>query len=113
MEGVATRNPIAPRAPRSAGVGLRLPHLAEVAATSPSAAWLEIHPENFMANPHAGELLQSVAHRYPISVHTVGISIGSVDGIDRAHLARSATRRRHQSDPSPGTSPGRRIRAHT
>src|SRR6516162_10085091 len=36
-----------------AGVGLRLPHLAEVAATHPSVPWLEIHPENFLANPHA------------------------------------------------------------
>ena len=70
------------------GVGLRLPHLAEVAATTPSAAWFEIHPENFLANPHARELLMQVATRYPISVHTVGVSIGSVDGIDRAHLAR-------------------------
>ena len=33
---------------RRAGVGLRLPHLAEVAATRPSAAWFEIHPENFL-----------------------------------------------------------------
>jgi uncharacterized protein len=88
MEGAATRNAIAPRPPRSAGVGLRLPHLAEVAATSPSAAWFEIHPENFLANPHARELLQDIARRYTMSVHTVGVSIGSVDGIDRAHLAR-------------------------
>jgi uncharacterized protein (UPF0276 family) len=76
MEGVAT------------GIGLRLPHLAEVAATTPPAAWFEIHPENFLANPHARELLMEIAQRYPISVHTVGVSIGSVDGIDRAHLAR-------------------------
>jgi uncharacterized protein len=87
-QGVAPRNPIAPRPVPSAGVGLRHPHLAEVAATAPSAAWLEIHPENFLANPHARELLQDIARRYTMSVHTVGVSIGSVDGIDRAHLAR-------------------------
>jgi uncharacterized protein (UPF0276 family) len=74
--------------PRSAGVGLRLPHLAEVASTSPIAAWFEIHPENFLAIPHARELLMDIAQRYPVSVHTVGVSIGSADGIDRAHLAR-------------------------
>jgi uncharacterized protein len=34
------------------------------------------------------ELLTDLSHRYPISVHTVGISIGSVDGIDRTHLRR-------------------------
>ena len=71
-----------------AGVGLRLPHLAEVAAARPAVAWLEIHPENFLANPHALELLAGVAGRYPISVHTVGVSIGSATGIDRGHLRR-------------------------
>jgi len=71
-----------------AGVGLRLPHLAEVVATRPPAAWFEIHPENFLANPHASELLLDLARDYPISVHTVGVSIGSAGGIDRAHLKR-------------------------
>jgi uncharacterized protein (UPF0276 family) len=59
-----------------------------VAATAPAITWLEIHPENFLANPHARELLQDVATRYPISVHTVGVSIGSAGGIDPEHLAR-------------------------
>lgn len=76
------------RMPARAGVGLRLPHLAEVVATRPDAGWLEIHPENFLASPHATELLLSVTDRCPISVHTVGISIGSADGIDRTHLKR-------------------------
>ena len=74
--------------PTKAGVGLRLPHLAEVVATRPPAAWFEIHPENFLANPHASELLLDLARDYPISVHTVGVSIGSAGGIDRAHLKR-------------------------
>lgn len=76
------------RAPNRAGVGLRLPHLAEVVATRPLTGWLEIHPENFLANPHASELLVEVSRHYPISVHTVGVSIGSVSGIDRSHLKR-------------------------
>lgn len=71
-----------------AGIGLRLPHIAEVAATRPPAGWLEIHPENFLANPHAAELLIELSELYPVSIHTVGISIGSVGGIDRAHLKR-------------------------
>jgi uncharacterized protein (UPF0276 family) len=70
------------------GVGLRLPHLAEVVATRPGAAWFEIHPENFLANPHAAELLSEIARHYPVSVHTVGVSVGSAGGVDRAHLAR-------------------------
>lgn len=73
-----------------AGIGLRLPHIAEVVATRPDVGWLEVHPENFIANPHATELLSDLARDYPISVHTVGVSIGSADGIDRAHLDRLA-----------------------
>jgi uncharacterized protein (UPF0276 family) len=76
------------RMPLSAGIGLRLPHLAQVVATTPAVGWLEVHPENFLANPHATELLVDLSRRYPISVHTVGISIGSADGIDRQHLQR-------------------------
>jgi uncharacterized protein (UPF0276 family) len=76
------------RVPNAAGVGLRLPHLAEAAATRPRAAWFEIHPENFLANAHASELLLDIASDYPISVHTVGVSVGSAGGIDRVHLAR-------------------------
>ncbi|MGH9163087.1 MAG: MNIO family bufferin maturase, partial [Vicinamibacteraceae bacterium] len=53
-----------------------------------SAGWLEVHPENFLANPHATELLVELADQYPISAHTVGVSIGSADGIDSSHLAR-------------------------
>jgi uncharacterized protein (UPF0276 family) len=59
-----------------------------VVATRPPVGWLEIHPENFLANPHGLELLTDLARDYPVSVHTVGISIGSADGIDRAHVTR-------------------------
>jgi uncharacterized protein len=74
--------------PAGAGIGLRLPHIAEIVATRPRVGWLEVHPENFLANPHAMELLQELSSDYPISVHTVGVSIGSASGIDRNHLQR-------------------------
>jgi hypothetical protein len=68
-------------------VGLRLPHLVEVAAGA-FDTWFEVHPENFLANPHARELLQDVAQRHAISLHTVGVSVGSATGLDRRHLER-------------------------
>src|SRR2546430_1275536 len=74
--------------PNTPGIGLRLAHLAEMVATRPPAGWLEIHPENFLANPHAAELLVELSANYPISVHTVGISVGSAGSIDRWHLRR-------------------------
>lgn len=75
-------------AARATGVGLRLPHLAEAAAGAARAAWFEVHPENFIANPHARELLQEVARRDAVALHTVGVSIGSASGLDREHLVR-------------------------
>jgi hypothetical protein len=75
----------------AAGVGLRLPHLAEVASGVADAAWFEVHPENFLANPHARELLLAVARRRTVSLHTVGLSIGSASGLDREHLRRICT----------------------
>jgi uncharacterized protein (UPF0276 family) len=62
-----------------------------VVAARPAVAWLEIHPENFLANPHATELLLGLSADYPISVHTVGISIGSAHGIDWSHMRRVRT----------------------
>jgi uncharacterized protein (UPF0276 family) len=57
-------------------------------ATRPPAGWLEVHPENFLANPHAAEILTELAAHYPISIHAVGISVGTASGIDRSHLKR-------------------------
>jgi uncharacterized protein (UPF0276 family) len=71
-----------------AGVGLRLPHLREVATRAPAVGWLEVHPENFLANPHAAELLREIALQRPVAMHSVGLSVGSAAGIDRAHLER-------------------------
>jgi uncharacterized protein (UPF0276 family) len=79
-----------PRLTLPAGIGLRLPHISEVMAARPAVGWLEVHPENFLANPHATELLVELARHYPVSVHTVGVSIGSADGVDRDHLDRVA-----------------------
>ncbi len=87
---VATSTRFDARKPTRAGVGLRLPHLLEVAAAAPAVDWLEIHPENFLANPHAREVLLDIAKRCSVSVHTVGVSVGSSDGVDREHLARVA-----------------------
>lgn len=80
--------PSSRRTPRSAGIGLRLPHIEEAVASRPAIGWLEVHPENFLANPHATELLVDLARSYPISVHTVGLSVGTATGLDRRHLSR-------------------------
>ncbi len=91
MTATTTGGTRATPTPWDVGIGLRLPHLLEVAATRPAVAWFEVHPENVLANPHAREVLAAIATHYPISVHTVGVSVGSAHGVDRAHLARVTT----------------------
>jgi len=74
--------------PTRAGIGLRLPHILDVAVTRPPAAWLEVHPENVLGNPHALAILDDLAIDYPLSLHTVGVSVGSAHGVDLRHLTR-------------------------
>ena len=77
--------------PANVGVGLRGPHLAEIHATRPSVGWFEVHPENYMGGGPALARLLAVRAHYPLSIHGVGLSLGSADGVDSAHLARLKT----------------------
>ena len=77
--------------PARAGIGLRLPHQSMVAASRPAAAWLEVHPENYMADESALAELEQLRAHYPLSLHAVGLSLGSTAGINVEHVARLAT----------------------
>ena len=72
------------------GVGLRAPHMAEIMATRPPIGWLEVHAENYMENGPALARLLAIRRDYPLSLHGVGLSLGSADGIDERHLRRLA-----------------------
>ena len=84
MSESSAANPI----PAQAGIGLRMPHHEQVLATCPPAAWFEVHPENFMSNESALAELERVRANYPLSLHAVGLSLGSAAGVDGAHLER-------------------------
>jgi uncharacterized protein (UPF0276 family) len=79
----------APPIPARAGIGLRIPHHRSVRETAPDTAWFEVHPENYMA-PALADELEVFADRYPISLHAVGLSLGSAHGLDLDHLDRLA-----------------------
>ena len=83
---IATKPP--PLSNRSAGIGLRLPHLAEIAATGPQLGFLEVHAENYMAETAALDRLVELRRDYPVSVHGVALSLGSAEQLDRVHLGR-------------------------
>ena len=74
--------------PASAGIGLRFPHHDAVLAEKPRVAWLEVHPENYMGGGKPLAYLDRIRRDYPLSLHGVGLSLGSVDGLDARHLKR-------------------------
>jgi len=73
-----------------AGIGLRAPHLAAVVRDRPETAFLEIHAENYLTPSPAFDTLGRLRADYAFSVHAVGLSLGSADGLDDAHLRRIA-----------------------
>jgi hypothetical protein len=73
-----------------AGIGLRAPHVEEILATRPAAGWLEVHAENYMGGGPALRALDRLRQDYPVSVHGVGLSLGSAEGVDARHLERLA-----------------------
>ena len=81
-------NELASTMPASAGIGLRHPHIAEILERRPAAGWLEIHAENYMHGGPATQALEKIRNYFELSVHGVGLSLGSASGIDPAHLAR-------------------------
>ena len=75
--------------PARAGIGLRAQHHLQVLSESPAVAWFEAHTENYFADGGAHvEALTRIRERHPLSLHGVGLSLGSADEIDLEHLAR-------------------------
>jgi len=72
----------------TAGIGLRSTHVAEVQARRPRVGFLEIHAENYMSGSPALAALNRLRCDYPISLHGVGLSLGSAGALDTRHLAR-------------------------
>lgn len=82
---VTTRRSI----PAQAGIGLRAPHHEAIVDARPHVAWLEAHSENYFADGGAQiEHLANARALYPLSLHGVGLSLGSVDPLDAVHLRK-------------------------
>jgi uncharacterized protein len=74
--------------PSAVGIGLRTPHAEEIAATRPAIGWLEVHSENYLGGGAALQRLEALRRDYPLSLHGVGLSLGSVELPDTEHLRR-------------------------
>jgi uncharacterized protein (UPF0276 family) len=83
----------------SVGIGLKPEHYAQVLESAPASihpssradhfrhGWVEVHPQNYFSAggpPH--RWLSAIAENYPLSFHSVGLSLGSAQGHDREEL---------------------------
>ncbi|MHB8254276.1 MAG: MbnB/TglH/ChrH family RiPP precursor modification enzyme, partial [Acidiferrobacter sp.] len=75
------------RLPAAAEIGLRGAYVRQILAERPSVAWLEIHKENIFADDEfpVASLLR-LREQYPLSLHGVGLSLGSTGPLDERHL---------------------------
>lgn len=72
-----------------AGIGLKPRHYSQLLETKPKIAWLEVHSENYFGE--GGKplyYLEKIREHYPISLHGVGLSIGSSDDLNWQHLKK-------------------------
>jgi uncharacterized protein (UPF0276 family) len=72
--------------PARAGIGLRFVHHDALLEERPAVGWIEAHTENYFHDGAAPRALERARANYPLSLHGVGLALGSADGIDRAHL---------------------------
>jgi uncharacterized protein len=81
--------PAAMQSVAGVGIGLRQPHYAQVLQDPPPLGFVEVHSENFFADGGAAlGVLQQARETYAVSLHGVGLGLGSAAGIDRWHLDR-------------------------
>jgi len=79
--------------PTSVGIGLKAQHYQDIYDRLPTdIGWLEVHSENYFGQ--GGEALQwltQLRELYPVSLHGVGLSLGSAGPLNELHLGRLAT----------------------
>jgi uncharacterized protein (UPF0276 family) len=72
-----------------AGIGLRAEHGAEFLERDPDVGFIEVHAENYFGRGGLPlHVLRRARRDHALSLHGVGLSIGSTDALDAAHLQR-------------------------
>ena len=73
------------------GIGWRHPHYGALLQERPTLGFIEVHSENFFGEGGAAlEVLHAAREHYAVSLHGVGLSLGSAAGLDEDHLAQLA-----------------------
>lgn len=71
------------------GIGWRHPHYSELLETRPALDFVEVHSENFFGEGGAAlAMLDAARHAYSVSLHGVGLGLGSAAGVDNWHLGQ-------------------------
>ena len=75
--------------PAAAGIGLRSAHHEALLRERPRVGWIEVHTENYFhdGGPQVRDL-ERAREIYPLSLHGVGMGLGSADPLDRSHIAK-------------------------
>jgi uncharacterized protein (UPF0276 family) len=72
-----------------AGIGLSAPHYPQFLGARPAAGWIEVHSENYFgAGGRDRHALERLRRDYPVSLHGVGLGLGSANGYSDAHEDR-------------------------
>jgi len=73
--------------PETAGIGLKAQHYNEILEDQPPLGWFEVHTENYMGEGGAPHFyLEKIRRDYPLSLHGVGLSLGTDGELDKDHL---------------------------
>lgn len=71
------------------GVGLRSPHVKEILDTNPKVDFFELLTDNHLSEGgYARNQAHAIRERYPVTLHSVGMSLGGTDPIDFSYLAK-------------------------
>lgn len=71
-----------------AGIGLRAQHYSEILTDTPPIAWLEALTDNYLGGGPPLANLLSVREHYPLTLHGVGLSLGSTDPLNEIYLSK-------------------------
>ncbi|RVU84321.1 DUF692 domain-containing protein [Leucothrix sargassi] len=74
------------------GIGLRFSHIEQILKDLPPVPWLEVLSDNYLVEGSVQQdYLFEVAEHYPVTMHGVGLSLGSVDPLNQDYLHRLKT----------------------
>lgn len=83
----STISPSSPPDLNTTGIGLRPVHYQQLLETLPAVGWLEVHSENYLGDGGVPlHYLELARNHYPLSLHGIGLSLGSTDALNMEYL---------------------------